>query len=99
MLNLDIFHTLLEIFFLLFRYTKMGYSGNNDPQYIIPTCIATSTSKVTRGRIDDLDYFIGDEAVVDFTLFIPCSSCYSRPTARRINYPILLDTAKLKTGI
>jgi len=46
-------------------YTKMGYSGNNDPQYIIPTCIATSTSKVTRGRIDDLDYYIGDEAMAN----------------------------------
>jgi hypothetical protein len=42
----------------------MGYSGNNDPQFIIPTAISTSTSKVTKGRIDDLDYFIGDEAVV-----------------------------------
>jgi actin-related protein 3 len=45
-------------------YTKMGYSGNNDPQFIIPSSIATSNSKVTKGRIDDLDYFIGDEAVV-----------------------------------
>jgi hypothetical protein len=54
---------------LLFSYTKMGYSGNNDPQYIIPTCIATSTSKVTRGRIDDLDYFIGDEAMVRLLSF------------------------------
>lgn len=44
-------------------YTKMGYSGNNDPQFIIPTAISTSTAKITKGRIDDLDYYIGDEAV------------------------------------
>lgn len=47
-----------------FRYTKMGYAGNNDPAFIIPTTIATkeATKSVKRG-IDDLDYFIGDEAM------------------------------------
>lgn len=67
-------------------YTKMGYAGNNDPQFIIPTCIATketpssnsgqSTVRSTVGStagsnlankrgIDDLDFFIGDEAVAN----------------------------------
>lgn len=46
-------------------YTKMGYAGNNDPQFIIPSCIATNASGGKKGRIDDLDYFIGDEAMVE----------------------------------
>ena len=28
-------------------YTKMGYAGNLDPNYIIPSTIATSLSKVS----------------------------------------------------
>jgi actin-related protein 3 len=28
-------------------YTKMGYAGNMDPNYIIPSTIATSLSKVS----------------------------------------------------
>ena len=28
-------------------YTKMGYSGNMDPSYIIPSTIATSLNKVS----------------------------------------------------
>ena len=59
-------------------YTKMGYSGNNDPQFIIPTAIATNSltqAQAKKGRIDDLDFFIGDEAVAN-------SKTY------QINYPI-----------
>lgn len=49
----------------------MGYAGNRDPQFIIPSTIAIKeTSKVgdqanrrlARG-VDDLDFFIGDEAL------------------------------------
>ncbi len=42
----------------------MGFSGNNDPSFIIPTEIATNPSKPMAGKrgIEDLDYFIGDEA-------------------------------------
>ncbi len=62
----------------------MGYAGNNDPQFIIPSTIATrdsaSTTGASTGRggaatsgvassnlsskrgIEDLDFFIGDEA-------------------------------------
>jgi actin-related protein 3 len=58
-------------------YTKMGYAGNTEPQYIIPTAIATNIkpkagaaastsggaqSKGGELKIDDLDFFIGDEA-------------------------------------
>jgi actin-related protein 3 len=63
-------------------YTKMGYAGNTEPQYIIPTCIATPSAAKDGGNvvgrapasgsapsgaqkkgIDDLDFFIGDEAI------------------------------------
>ena len=53
------------------RYTKLGYAGNREPQFIIPSAIAIKeTSKVgdqasrrlARG-IDDLDFYIGDEAL------------------------------------
>ncbi|XP_054430750.1 actin-related protein 3B isoform X2 [Pteronotus mesoamericanus] len=52
-------------------YTKLGYAGNTEPQFIIPSCIAIRESakvvdqaqrKVLRG-VDDLDFFIGDEAI------------------------------------
>lgn len=51
-------------------YTKIGYAGNKEPQFIIPSAIAIresarigdqSSRRVLRG-IDDLDFFIGDEA-------------------------------------
>eukprot|EP01089_Gocevia_fonbrunei_P001603 TRINITY_DN1148_c0_g1_i1.p1 TRINITY_DN1148_c0_g1~~TRINITY_DN1148_c0_g1_i1.p1 ORF type:complete len:437 (-),score=118.48 TRINITY_DN1148_c0_g1_i1:120-1430(-) len=67
-------------------YTKMGYAGNTEPQYIIPTCIANPGAPTAGGgpasgrgsgagtagaggkkiaKIDDLDFFIGDEALAN----------------------------------
>ncbi|KAJ1537656.1 Actin- protein 3, partial [Cladochytrium tenue] len=70
-------------------YTKMGFAGNSDPQFIIPTAIATrdapgaagdragpggsgsvaraaTVSNISSKRgIDDLDFYIGDEAVAN----------------------------------
>ncbi|KFR17398.1 Actin-related protein 3B, partial [Opisthocomus hoazin] len=52
-------------------YTKLGYAGNTEPQFIIPSCIAIRESakvgdqaqrRVMKG-VDDLDFFIGDEAI------------------------------------
>jgi len=46
-------------------YTKMGFAGNWEPQYIIPTAVATSTKKAAGafiGGLEDLDYRIGNEA-------------------------------------
>jgi len=48
----------------------MGYAGNTEPQFIIPSCIAVKeTAKVgdqaarRLGKgVEDLDFFIGDEA-------------------------------------
>jgi len=50
-------------------YTKMGFAGNTEPQYIIPSAIAVKESAKVGGKstslkgVDDLDFFIGDEAV------------------------------------
>eukprot|EP01086_Lenisia_limosa_P017208 TRINITY_DN80_c0_g1_i2.p2 TRINITY_DN80_c0_g1~~TRINITY_DN80_c0_g1_i2.p2 ORF type:complete len:423 (-),score=154.23 TRINITY_DN80_c0_g1_i2:225-1493(-) len=55
-------------------YTKMGYSGNTVPQYIVPSTIATNevvgaaslSAKTTavggKKTIADLDFYIGDDA-------------------------------------
>ncbi|KAK7893390.1 hypothetical protein WMY93_022542 [Mugilogobius chulae] len=52
-------------------YTKLGYAGNTEPQFIIPSCIAIKESakvgdqaqrRMMKG-VDDLDFYIGDEAI------------------------------------
>uniref|UniRef100_A0A8C4NQB1 Actin related protein 3 n=1 Tax=Dicentrarchus labrax TaxID=13489 RepID=A0A8C4NQB1_DICLA len=52
-------------------YTKLGYAGNTEPQFIVPSCIAIKESakvgdqaqrRMMKG-VDDLDFYIGDEAV------------------------------------
>uniref|UniRef100_A0A0K8R4G6 Actin-related protein 3 n=1 Tax=Ixodes ricinus TaxID=34613 RepID=A0A0K8R4G6_IXORI len=52
-------------------YTKLGFAGNKEPQFIIPSAIAIresakigdqATRRLAKG-IDDLDFFIGDEAL------------------------------------
>jgi actin-related protein 3 len=56
----------------------MGYAGNVEPQYIVPTVVASQASKGVEGvrdGLDDLDFFIGDEAM-------------SHSTTHQINYPI-----------
>ena len=49
----------------------MGYAGNKEPQFIIPSAIAVkesakvgdaATRRLARG-VEDLDFFIGDEAM------------------------------------
>lgn len=54
----------------VYSYTKLGYASNNEPQCIIPSTIAiresakvgdVTTRRLGKG-IDDLDFFIGDEA-------------------------------------
>lgn len=51
-------------------YTKLGFSSNKEPQFIIPSAIAVretpkvgdqSSRRLTKG-MEDLDFFIGDEA-------------------------------------
>ena len=46
----------------------MGYAGNTDPQFIIPTAIATKDERTIRGPkrgVEDLDFHIGDEAIAN----------------------------------
>lgn len=45
-------------------YTKMGFAGNSEPQYIIPSAIGTRSGNKEESAtgVDDLDFYIGDEA-------------------------------------
>lgn len=51
-------------------YTKMGYAGNMEPSYIIPTVIADAVQKGTtkvasqnqKFENPELDFYIGDDA-------------------------------------
>lgn len=48
-------------------YTKMGYAGNYDPNYIIPSLISYANDKKTSNKdtdISDLDFYIGEEATI-----------------------------------
>lgn len=48
-------------------YTKMGYAGNYEPNFIVPSLIATkaeSKTAVEKDKISDLDFFIGAEATI-----------------------------------
>merc|ERR1711991_464016 len=60
-------------------YTKMGYAGNVEPQFIIPSVIATDEGTNKKSSklkgLEDLDFFIGDEAMEN-------SSTY------QVNYPV-----------
>ena len=46
-------------------YTKMGYAGNCEPSFIIPSLLGTKEPNKGGCKfkgMDDLDYWIGDEA-------------------------------------
>ena len=48
-------------------FTKMGYAGNLDPDFVIPTAIADLEKKSTLSvstKNDEYNYYIGDEAIV-----------------------------------
>eukprot|EP00732_Lithocolla_globosa_P002363 Lithocolla_globosa_v1_NODE_1533_length_2508_cov_1637.233184.p1 type:complete len:415 gc:universal NODE_1533_length_2508_cov_1637.233184:1663-419(-) len=50
-------------------YTKMGFAGNTEPQYIIPSVIGVKDEKASGAKakkgVEDLDFYIGDEAVAN----------------------------------
>lgn len=61
-------------------YTKMGYAGNLDPDFIIPTAIAElgkKSSVSTSNKSDEFNYAIGNDAITlardskDHTLIYP----------------------------
>ncbi len=45
-------------------YTKMGYAGNMEPNFIVPSLIATIAEGKSDAKsdIEDLNFFIGTEA-------------------------------------
>mmetsp|Transcript_122248 Transcript_122248/g.346570 ORF Transcript_122248/g.346570 Transcript_122248/m.346570 type:complete len:418 (+) Transcript_122248:99-1352(+) len=60
-------------------FTKMGYAGNVEPQFVIPTCVASLSKKTggvhTSTGTVDTDYYIGDEA-------------YQRRDTHLLSYPV-----------
>lgn len=65
-------------------YTKMGYAGNEEPSYIIPTCIATKEDGGTvkaRDGVEDLDFYVGDEAIANATTYGASLSAAPRGSA------------------
>lgn len=49
-------------------YTKLGFAGNSEPQYIMPSAIAVKESGKLGGKgsirgVEDLDFHIGDDAI------------------------------------
>ena len=47
-------------------YTKMGYAGNIEPDFVIPTAITDLDKKRTLGvsiKNDEYDYLIGEQAI------------------------------------
>ncbi len=46
-------------------YTKMGFAGNCEPSYLVPTtlCMAGDASKAVAGKegLQDMDFYIGEE--------------------------------------
>lgn len=45
-------------------FTKMGYAGNEEPTYLMPTAYADNSSvKRAKGDLDDLDFSVGHEAL------------------------------------
>ena len=56
---------------MLNRYSKLGFSGNDEPSFVFPTAIAVNDTSSTFGTggnlaskrgIENLNFYIGDEA-------------------------------------
>lgn len=62
-------------------YTKLGFAGNDAPSFVFPTVIATakgsSGGNISRKGTEDLDFYIGDEALAA-----------ANGPAYSVNYPI-----------
>eukprot|EP01060_Flectonema_neradi_P019980 TRINITY_DN27491_c1_g1_i1.p1 TRINITY_DN27491_c1_g1~~TRINITY_DN27491_c1_g1_i1.p1 ORF type:complete len:422 (+),score=94.20 TRINITY_DN27491_c1_g1_i1:104-1369(+) len=51
-------------------YSKIGYSWCTEPNFVFPTCIAEPPLQNQRETLDDLDFYIGNEAV-DMVAYAP----------------------------
>lgn len=64
-------------------YTKLGYAGNTEPQYIFPSTIAVKEKKgvgSTVQGVEDLDFFIGDDCKFKRMLrTVDCGLCCFDP--------------------
>ena len=59
-------------------YTKMGYAGNSEPSFLIPTAIAAAddgAGDIGRSGASDLDFYVGDAAL-------------AHSKTHQLNYPI-----------
>ncbi len=56
---------IIDCYWRVLSYTKMGYAGNYEPNYIVPTFISMAQQQVgaKKSEIADLDFFIGDDAM------------------------------------
>jgi hypothetical protein len=65
-------------------YTKMGYAGNCEPSFIVPSIIGTKdptkAAKAWKG-VEDLDFWIGDEAAARSTEY--SAACALMPAGER----------------
>eukprot|EP01012_Entosiphon_sulcatum_P026177 TRINITY_DN3157_c0_g1_i1.p1 TRINITY_DN3157_c0_g1~~TRINITY_DN3157_c0_g1_i1.p1 ORF type:complete len:420 (-),score=109.52 TRINITY_DN3157_c0_g1_i1:512-1771(-) len=53
-------------------FTKMGYSGNYEPSYVIPTVYAENASvKGAKKDLQDLDFLIGKDALDNYQTYRP----------------------------
>jgi len=53
-------------------YTKIGYAGNNEPDFIVPTVIANVEKKAgmkNKNPAADLDFHIGEDAIANKRLY------------------------------
>ena len=79
----------------------MGYAGNLEPSYIIPSLIAnatnTGTDFVKSSGIEDLDFYIGlinllftliNSYQILFFYYIQGDEALAHSTSHQINYPI-----------
>ena len=75
------------------RYSKLGYAGNKEPQFIIPSAIAVketakvgddATRRLARG-VEDLDFFIGDEAMEATGYAVKVNYLHSKPLSETSN--------------
>jgi len=69
-------------------YTKMGFAGNSEPQYIVPSAIAVKESAKVGGNIRN-------RSIDDLDFSLEMKHCRSQITQQNIQ----LDMGWLKTGI
>jgi len=58
-------------------FSKLGYAGNLKPNYIIPTTLSIANESLSKKKLPELDFYIGDEArehnIAPYTICSPMS--------------------------